>query len=117
MRFTRQQHLRTAQDFASLRSDGNRRECGYFSIIFKSCPERIPPVRRLGVIASRRVGNAVARNRAKRLLRETFRIHQQMLPSSCDLVLIARASILDTGLEVLGKRFRGAMDSLVKEMA
>jgi ribonuclease P protein component len=36
----------------------------------------------------------VDRNRAKRLLRETFRIHQQELASPVEIVLIARSSIV-----------------------
>ena len=117
MRFTRQQHLRAAQDFASLRSIGKRRECGHFALNFVSCPDRFPPVRRLGVIASRRIGNAVARNRAKRLLRETFRNHQDILPPSCDIVLVARPSILNADTQVLGRRFRGAIGALEKGKA
>lgn len=44
---------------------------------------------RLGITVSRRVGNAVARNRWKRLLREAFRMSQQELPS-VDLVCVVR---------------------------
>lgn len=45
---------------------------------------------RLGLVASRRLGNAVVRNRWKRLLRESFRLTQNELPS-LDLVCIPRA--------------------------
>lgn len=48
---------------------------------------------RLGVVVSRRVGNAVVRNRAKRLMREVFRRNQAKIPGAFDLVLIARSSI------------------------
>lgn len=48
---------------------------------------------RLGVVTSRKVGNAVARSRARRLLRESFRRHQLELTSPVDLVLVARPSI------------------------
>lgn len=45
---------------------------------------------RLGITVSCRVGNAVARNRWKRLLRESFRLTQHRLPA-LDLVCTARA--------------------------
>lgn len=49
---------------------------------------------RVGVTASRRVGGAVARNRAKRVLRESARhLYLRLLPG-WDLVLVARAAIL-----------------------
>jgi ribonuclease P protein component len=45
---------------------------------------------RLGLSVSRRVGNAVVRNRAKRLLREAFRLIQHDLPAGFDLVVVVR---------------------------
>jgi ribonuclease P protein component len=41
---------------------------------------------RLGLAVSKRTGNAVARNRWKRLIREAFRLEQQVLPAGIDLV-------------------------------
>lgn len=49
--------------------------------------------RRLGVVASRKVGNAVVRNRAKRLWREIFRLNQHELPLRCDVLVIVRKGI------------------------
>ena len=51
----------------------------------------------LGVVASRRVGNAVTRNRAKRLLREAFRIHLGRLRGPGAFVLLARIGIRGAG--------------------
>jgi ribonuclease P protein component len=48
---------------------------------------------RLGLAISRRAGNAVTRNRIRRLLRESFRLRQHELPSSdrsYDLVISVR---------------------------
>ena len=50
---------------------------------------------RLGVVASRKVGNAVARNRARRLLREVFRRHRGECSGAFDVVIVARRNILE----------------------
>ena len=49
---------------------------------------------RLGVVASRRVGDAVRRARAKRRLREAFRRHRYLFSGPYDVVLVARQSLL-----------------------
>ncbi|MEK6676272.1 MAG: ribonuclease P protein component [Planctomycetota bacterium] len=46
---------------------------------------------RLGVIVGKRVGNAVRRNRARRRIREAFRLIKHELPKSVDVVCIASA--------------------------
>ena len=48
--------------------------------------------RRLGVTVSKRVGNAVTRNRIKRCIREWFRQRRTALPAGSDTVVIARRS-------------------------
>ena len=50
---------------------------------------------RLGVVVGKKVGGSVIRSRAKRLLRESFRLHQHELSQPLDLVLVARPSIVE----------------------
>lgn len=62
---------------------------------------------RLGIVASRKMGKSVRRNRAKRLVRETFRRNLSLFPLHVDLVVIVRAGIellsqADVEAEIVG---------------
>jgi len=93
MRFLADQHLRRRTEFEAVRRNAFRFEDGLF--LFQSAALRHPDERpRLGVIATRRLGNAVTRNRAKRILRELFRLNQSAIPGGSDLVLLARPKLL-----------------------
>jgi ribonuclease P protein component len=65
-------------------------------------------VSRIGIAAGRSVGGAVARNRAKRLLREACRPLLPQLSPGNDIILIARAAASSAGLI----QMREAVDSL-----
>jgi ribonuclease P protein component len=65
---------------------------------------------RLGLAASRKVGGAVARNRAKRLLRESFRRHK-VLPGF-DLVLIPKPEILSHSQGEVEREYRERVERL-----
>lgn len=85
------QRLRANSDFQEVRSLGRRVHCGPFIVnVHATVDGKSPP--RLGVIASRRVGNAVKRNLGKRQVREIFRRQAASLPPGTRLVVILRSS-------------------------
>lgn len=59
------------------------------------------PHPRVGLSVSRKVGNAVVRNRWKRLLREAFRLHRQALPVGLDFILIPRSGQAEPTLDAV----------------
>lgn len=102
-RFKKEQHIRTQAEYDHVRNAGVTIHCKAF--VFQLLLTESNFIRKLGVIASKRVGNAVKRNRAKRLLREVFRLNQHTLPKACEIVLIARAGIHDCKYSDLEQSF------------
>ena len=64
-------------------------------LILYAC-ENALPLSRLGLVVSRKAGNAVVRARWKRCLREAFRLAQHELPQGLDLVALPRAGATPT---------------------
>lgn len=91
LRFGRAARIKQSREFARLRQQGQRSANGCLIANW----QRLSPdaASRLGVITGGRIGDAVVRTRARRLLRETFRLHQHDLAQPVDLVLVARPSI------------------------
>lgn len=52
---------------------------------------------RLGISVSKKVGNSVVRHRLARLVRESYRLHENIFNSGLDIVVIARPSAASVG--------------------
>jgi ribonuclease P protein component len=84
--------MQRSAEFAEVRRLGRRVVRGCLVANWLVLPPGAHP--KLGVITSRQVGPAVARSRARRLLREAYRLHQHEFQSPVALVLVARRSIV-----------------------
>jgi ribonuclease P protein component len=73
------------------------------------------PHNRLGIVASRRVGGAVSRNRAKRLIREVFRLNKDRV-IALDIVVIPRIQLLDAPFGAIAADFRDILNRHAKRV-
>jgi ribonuclease P protein component len=87
----RESRLARSRDFARVRQAGQRLALGCLIANWHPLPAGAPP--KLGVVTSAKIGDAVDRSRARRLLRESFRLHQHELAQPVEMVLVARLSI------------------------
>ena len=104
-------HLRDTAEFQHVYRNGKRYE-GVFITAFVIENQELN--HRLGVTASRKaLGNAVQRNRAKRLLRETFRSNETLLrelAKNYDWVLNAKAAVLSQKVAAPCQEFKGIIE-------
>lgn len=109
-RFGPDARLRHRREFKALDSGGRRLSGRFFTLIGKP---NGGPQDRLGIVASRRVGNAIARNRAKRRLRELFRRRNpQDQERHLDVVAIAKADMVDAPFQTIQADFLAALAKL-----
>ena len=84
-----EQRLRKKAEYSACYSGGRRFHSPHFLCFVLSGVE-VLPVARTGMAVSRKVGKAVVRNRIKRLLREFFRLHRDILPPHSHVALVAK---------------------------
>jgi len=88
-RLPKSRRVRKRSEYLRLQHVGRRRGNGHLVVI---CAKSTRANSRIGITASRRVGNAVTRNRIKRFVREFFRRHQYDVQPVQDILVIARPS-------------------------
>ncbi len=88
------ERLRSERDFSAVYATG-KSWAAPGAVLYSKATDR--SIARIGFVAGRRLGSAVQRNRAKRLLREAFReaVGWRKPPGGVDLVLVARRRLLD----------------------
>lgn len=95
-RFPPALRLKTPAEFKAVY---DRKRSASDAVLVVYAAENCRPHPRVGLSVSRKVGNAVVRNRYKRLFREAFRLLQHELPTGLDFILIPRSADAPPTLE------------------
>lgn len=88
----KQNVLRKKKDFSAIYNRGRSFGGKYVVLFFR---KNNLGYNRLGFLASKKVGNSVVRNRARRLMKESFRKIEPNILIGFDIILIARNTIKD----------------------
>jgi len=107
LRLGRSARLAQSRDFSRVRQAGERLAQGCLIANWQKLPPGAKA--RLGVVTSKKIGGAVERSRARRLLRESFRLHQHDLSQPVDMVLVARNSIAGKAFAAVEKDYVTAL--------
>jgi ribonuclease P protein component len=108
--------VRKRPEFLEIQSSGRRIPTRDFVLIIApaTTPHQPP---RLGVTASKRVGNAVRRNRLKRIVRAAFHLLPDLVPPGFDLVVICRRDYPEIGTESTLAQWREVQKRVKKATA
>jgi len=121
--FGRERRIRRRADFLRVQSNGERATSRHFVLLVcarEASPSATVPASapsRLGIVATRKVGDATMRNRIKRVCRECFRLWPGFVPDGIDLVVIAREGADALTLDGVRDEWSRARPALLKRCA
>ena len=100
-----EERVRRRPEFEKIYGSGTKLH-GRFMTVFILAKEKNPP--RLGVAATKKIGTAVVRNRAKRLARELFRCAKP--ERAVDVVIVPRREMLKAPLAAVAVDYRALLN-------
>lgn len=113
-RFRPGSRVRGRSEFRRAQKQGRKLVLRHFVLLVYARDERVEAPARLGLVVSKRVGNAVRRNRTKRLIREAFRRDPELWPAGTDVIVIARHCPPELAASDVLAEFRAAEQGLTR---
>jgi ribonuclease P protein component len=118
--FGPERRIKRRADFLRVQSVGQRASTSHFVLLVaarEADREPCAACARLGIVVTKKIGNAVQRNRIKRLCRESFRLWPDLVPDGIDLVVIARSGAAELDLATVRAEWERARPALLKRCA
>jgi ribonuclease P protein component len=112
--FGKERRIRRRTDFLRVQAIGQRASTAHFVLLVAAREPDAAGCSRVGFVVTKKVGNAVQRNRIKRVCRECFRTWPELVPDGIDLVVIARPGADELGLAEVRSEWERARPALLK---
>jgi ribonuclease P protein component len=106
------ERIKKKKEFLVLYRKGYRYKSKYFNLIGLS---NALTYSRVGVVASKKVGNAVTRNRSKRWMRELFRRNKDLLEHPVDLLIVALPAMKEATWRELKESYLQAVGKIFEK--
>ena len=104
-----QERIRKKREFIFLYKKGYRYRGKYFNLVYHSSDLNFS---RMAVVASKKIGNAIVRNKVKRWMRTLFRRNKNMIGNSLDIIIIIKQSIWEVSWVKLQEDYLDAIRSI-----
>ncbi|NLY82112.1 MAG: ribonuclease P protein component [Clostridiales bacterium] len=98
--------LRNQKDFSAVYRYGKSKSDRFLVLLYK---KNNLSYNRIAFLASKKVGNSVRRSRARRLMREAYRLTEIKITEGYDIVIVARKTINDVKCMEVEKSLRSAI--------
>jgi ribonuclease P protein component len=108
-RFRKADRILKRGDFRSVYENGRKMQAKYFTGFVLANSLGRP---RIGITATRKFGSSLARNRARRLVREVFRKNKWRIPRGVDIVINVKSNLAGASYQELESDFISFLEKI-----